>query len=181
MSNDRLLTASPALAELTGYTRAELTSPEFSLAHLFARGTPPVPVPPNDHEVATDEAVVVPLRGEPIACRRSVVRLPRKEPFLYALVLEPGAGALPGDANEVRVEVARGVVRACSSQLAAAILALRRTQIAIESVEHSHDEVLLHEMRRAGAIIEALEGVQGDVDALARAVGAVGRGGTGPT
>lgn len=174
VSRDRILAASPALAELTGYTRSELTSPEFSLTHIFERGAPPVPDPDGAEEVARDVVVVVPLRGESVRCRRSVLRVSGPTPSIAAVILEPGDAPAAADPQEAKLEVGRALVRACSSQLAVAITRLRRLQLRIEDLEHAHPEVLVHEMRRAGLLIEALEKIESDVEGLSRAAGAGG-------
>lgn len=172
LSHDRIVAASPALADLTGYTRGELTSPEFSLAHLFARGSPPPPKPAEGSEVASDVVVVAPLRGGSVVCRRSVLRIGGDGSPLVAIILEPGDAPAQADASEAKLEVGRALVRACSSQLAVALMRLRRIQLRIEDVEHAHPEVLFHEMRRAGQLIEALEKLESDVEVLSRAAGA---------
>lgn len=167
----RIVAASPALADLTGYTRNELTSPEFELGHIFAGETPPCPAPAAMHELAADEALIVPLRGAPTPCRRTVVRLGGADASILALVLSTGQDAGPADALEARTHAMREVVRAYSSQLAGAIVQLRKIQLRIESIEHAHAEVLAHDLRRAGPIIDAIQKLEDDVDALGRAAG----------
>lgn len=166
----RILAASPTLADLTGYTRGELTSPEFHIEHIFARDALPLPCPTEADEVATDRAPVTPLRGEALECDRVVLAIqPGPEP-LYALLLS--AAPLAKDASaDVRTRAAREIVRAYSSQLARILARLRQTQIRIEELEHASAGVLAQELRRAGAIIEALERLEADVEALSRAAG----------
>lgn len=166
----RILAASPALADLTGYTRGELTSPEFRIDHIFAQDAPPLPSPAGADEAAIDRALVTPLRGETIECDRVVLAIqPGPEP-LYALLLF--AAPLDKDARaDVRAQVAREIMRAYSSQLARVLARLRQTQIRIEGLEHASSGVLTQELRRAGAIIEALERLEAIVDALSRAAG----------
>lgn len=161
----RILVASGALADLTGYTLGELTSPEFRLAHIL-RGEMPWPERPREAEQRAVE--LTPLRGDPAPC---VATCWRVDDAALLLLLEPGEIATAEDPRELTRRVVQSAVRACSSELAGVLVRLRRAQIDLESLEHAHTEVLEAEMRRIGPAFEELQRLDEAVRRLALAFG----------
>lgn len=161
----RILVASGALADLTGYTRGELTSPEFRLVHIV-RGE--MPWPERPHEPMQASVELTPLRGDPAPCVATCWRVDDATLFL---LLEPGETALAEEPRELTRRVVQSAVRACSSELAGILVRLRRAQIDLESLEHARTEVLEREMRRIGPAFEELQRLDEAVRGLALAFG----------
>ena len=161
----RVLVANAALTDLTGYTRGELTSPEFRVSHLLAGE---IEWPERPDEPAQTRCILTPLRGDHTSCLATTWRLASGATLL---LVEPHAEPRDRPSRELALLVARETIRACSSQMADLLMRLRRVQIEVESWEHAHPEILEHEMRRIGPVFEQLQHLDADLHALAVAVG----------
>lgn len=161
----RLLVASGALVDVTGYTRGELTSPEFRLTHVV-RGE--LPWPERPHEPVQRVVELTPLRGDATSC---VATCWRVDDETLLLLLEPGESTLAEEPRELTRRVVQSAVRACSSELAGVLMRLRRIQIDLESLEHARTEVLEREMRRLGPALQELQRLDDTVRGLTLAFG----------
>lgn len=160
LDEDRVLFASDDLAEMTGFTQSELTSPEFRLSVLFRTGEVPKLPWSEEDGVIEGRVTLLPLRGPPLPTRvvASVVSSnPRR---LTVVLLEALAGDEPSES--VTVRIGRALARAMRTALARDITTLRRLQEEVERVEDAHPERVaadLYALARANADLSQLADV----------------------
>lgn len=146
LQDDRIRLASQAVLDLTGFTRNELTSPEFRFEHLFAPGHAP------PRALGVHDAILAPLRRASIPARLAIHALP--DGSLVALAAE-------GE-EDVSTRAARALAAQTVSRLASVLGDLRGLQWSVEALERAHEEIARGGVEGLLALQDALSRLERD-------------------
>lgn len=142
VEGDRVLLTSAGLLQLTGYSRAETSSPEFRAAYLFHPSSSRAPLSMVAREGAYD-VLVAPPRAPPVEMKAWVSPLPEfPSGHARAILFVREENAF--DPIAMRDRAMRALVAALRSEAAEALHRLRRVDDALATVGASHPEVLAH-------------------------------------
>lgn len=174
VEGERIVFASPELADLTGYTANEITSAEFRFEYLFSREGAPRCVAGEPGSLQRVRADLAPLRGDPFGCVVTMQTLQGSPRPMVAVVIQREVFAADVEPEELAARTSRSIVRGVRSALARELVALRQVLEGIEALEVAPDTILrgdLPEIARLHASIAEVEEARSRLSRRARMLG----------